>query len=57
MRKLREALSDNADNPRFIETLARRGYRFVGQIATPSAAPPIQKRIEIKTVAIAWELC
>jgi DNA-binding winged helix-turn-helix (wHTH) protein len=27
--KLREALSDSAANPRFIETLARRGYRFL----------------------------
>jgi Tol biopolymer transport system component/DNA-binding winged helix-turn-helix (wHTH) protein len=28
--RLREALGDNADNPRFIETLPRRGYRFLG---------------------------
>jgi TolB-like protein/predicted negative regulator of RcsB-dependent stress response len=27
--KLREALGDSADSPRFIETLARRGYRFL----------------------------
>ncbi len=27
--KLREALGDDADNPRFIETLPRRGYRFL----------------------------
>ena len=27
--KLRDALGDSADNPRFIETLARRGYRFL----------------------------
>src|SRR5580658_5527704 len=27
--KLRTALSDDADNPRFIETVPRRGYRFV----------------------------
>ncbi len=30
--KLREALGDSADNPRFIETLPRRGYRFVAQV-------------------------
>jgi Tol biopolymer transport system component/DNA-binding winged helix-turn-helix (wHTH) protein len=29
IRKLREALGDNADSPRFIETLPRRGYRFI----------------------------
>ncbi len=32
VRKLRQALGDSADEPRFIETLARRGYRFVGPI-------------------------
>jgi cholera toxin transcriptional activator len=43
--KLREALSDSAVNPRFIETLARRGYRFLvsvefvaSHVATVSAA-------------------
>src|SRR5438105_3416597 len=31
--KLRGALGDSADNPRFIETIPRRGYRFVGEVA------------------------
>jgi DNA-binding winged helix-turn-helix (wHTH) protein len=31
--KLREAIGDSADNPRFIETLPRRGYRFVAPIS------------------------
>lgn len=31
--KLRSALSDSADNPRYIETLPRRGYRFVAPVA------------------------
>jgi TolB-like protein/DNA-binding winged helix-turn-helix (wHTH) protein/Tfp pilus assembly protein PilF len=30
--RLREALNDSADAPRFIETLPRRGYRFIAQI-------------------------
>src|SRR3990172_912208 len=30
--KLREALSDSAENPRYIETLPRRGYRFLAPI-------------------------
>ena len=29
IKKLRDALGDNSDNPRFIETLHRRGYRFI----------------------------
>ena len=52
--KVREALGDSAENPRYIETLAKRGYRFVAPvqviegsdslespIATESAAPEI----------------
>ena len=31
--KLREALGDSAENPRFVETLAKRGYRFIGDLA------------------------
>jgi TolB-like protein len=31
--KLREALGDSAENPRLVETLARRGYRFLGNLA------------------------
>jgi TolB-like protein/DNA-binding winged helix-turn-helix (wHTH) protein/Flp pilus assembly protein TadD len=29
VKRLRQALGDSADNPRFVETLARRGYRFI----------------------------
>jgi len=39
--KLRDALGDSADAPRFIETLPRRGYRFIGQVigdGQPAAA-------------------
>ena len=36
--KLRDVLEDSADNPQYIETLARRGYRFVGIITTAEAA-------------------
>jgi eukaryotic-like serine/threonine-protein kinase len=31
--KLREALGDSADNPRFVETLPRRGYRFIAPVS------------------------
>jgi len=30
--KVREALGDSAENPRYIETLAKRGYRFVAPV-------------------------
>ena len=32
VKKLRDALSDSADEPRYIETLPRRGYRFIAQV-------------------------
>ena len=32
IRQIREALGDNAESPRFIETLPRRGYRFVAPV-------------------------
>jgi DNA-binding winged helix-turn-helix (wHTH) protein len=33
VKRLRQALSDSATHPRFVETLARRGYRFIGPVA------------------------
>ena len=35
--KLRDALGDSASNPRFIETLARRGYRFIAPVSSTDA--------------------
>lgn len=35
--KIRIALGDSADNPRFVETLPRRGYRFIAPVEDPSA--------------------
>src|SRR5947209_5069935 len=61
--KVREALGDSAENPRYIETLAKRGYRFVvpvqvldgpdslvNSMAVDSAAPapkPVQSWLDI----------
>ena len=38
IKKLRDALDDTADNPRFIETRPGRGYRFIAQVETPGQA-------------------
>jgi len=50
IKRLRDALGDTADNPRYIETLARRGYRFVAPVSpnndgtiTSGTAPHVQK--------------
>jgi TolB-like protein/DNA-binding winged helix-turn-helix (wHTH) protein/Tfp pilus assembly protein PilF len=39
VRRLREALGDKAETPRFIETLPRRGYRFIGSISDSAPTP------------------
>src|SRR5271170_6928319 len=36
--KIREALGDSASSPRFVETMARRGYRFIGPVAADKIA-------------------
>ena len=48
IKKVRDALGDSADSPRFIETLARRGYRFVAPVgAMPQRPAPTS--ISIRT--------
>src|SRR5215475_9955632 len=39
--KLRDALSDSADNPRYVETLPRRGYRFIATVTRSSTVPAV----------------
>ena len=38
--KLREALEDSAEQPAFVETVPKRGYRFIGRIEAASAVRP-----------------
>ena len=40
VRKLRTALGDNADRPRFLETVVGKGYRFVGPVRVIDAKYP-----------------
>jgi TolB-like protein/Tfp pilus assembly protein PilF len=35
VKRLRSALGDDADNPRFVETMHRRGYRFIAPVESP----------------------
>jgi len=42
MRRLREALGDTAERPRIIETVPRRGYRFIAPVESVAAKPPMQ---------------
>jgi len=41
IRKLRQALGDDADNPQYIETLAKRGYRFIAPVSESLSTPPL----------------
>jgi TolB-like protein/DNA-binding winged helix-turn-helix (wHTH) protein/Flp pilus assembly protein TadD len=48
--KLREALGDTADEHRYIETLARRGYRFVATVSEEIATDPAGRMVELPLV-------
>jgi len=39
IKMLRKALQDDAQRPRFIETVPRRGYRFIAEVKAPSTEP------------------
>ncbi len=53
VKRLRDALGDSAENPRFVETLARRGYRFIAPVhpAEPSSPPLLFPTLIGKAVA------
>ena len=45
--KIREALCDSAEKPKFIETLPRRGYRFIGRL---EPEPPLEIRPKLQEI-------
>ena len=45
VRKLREALGDDADHPHYIETLPKRGYRFLGPAIRQSDPPTAETEL------------
>lgn len=56
IKKLRAALGDPAENPRFIETVARQGYRFIAPVepvrVTPRAAPARRSQRSVWTAVL-----
>ena len=59
VKRLREALCDSADEPRYIETLPRHGYRFMGKVdwadatvapASPAAEPVSPPALQVGAV-------
>jgi TolB-like protein/DNA-binding winged helix-turn-helix (wHTH) protein/Tfp pilus assembly protein PilF len=58
VKRLRQALNDSADNPRFVETLPRRGYRFIAPVQPaaeeiPEPPPAPEKPAMWKWLALA----
>ena len=61
IKKVRDALEDSADNPRFIETVAKHGYRFIAPVnpvqplsrepPLPSGSPSIRNAVSIGLTA------
>src|SRR5215469_8839275 len=49
VRRLRDALNDNAETPRFVETLPRRGYRFIAPVEKLSIEEAVQPEMGIRT--------
>ena len=52
--KLREALGDSADHPIYIETLARRGYRFVAPVEGDRTVKPAAKTAAPRRRLVLW---
>lgn len=50
--KLREALGDSADSPRYIETLAKRGYRFIAPVNIVPAPLPQRSPADTRAAAV-----
>jgi Tol biopolymer transport system component/DNA-binding winged helix-turn-helix (wHTH) protein len=59
VRKLRDALGDSPENPHFVETLARRGYRFIAPVngkTGPVAARALPSELESVKARMGWVL-
>src|SRR5271168_1794536 len=51
IKKLRDVLADSADEPRYIETLPRRGYRFIAHVENGDLPAPVPIERRLATVS------
>ena len=53
IKRLRDALGDSADNPRFVETLPKRGYRLLAHVGVPGmeVTATDKRRIPLRWIA------
>jgi cholera toxin transcriptional activator len=54
--KIRETLGDSASSPRFVETVARRGYRFMGDVRWEDRSAPPTTNVQAKDATRVPEL-
>jgi hypothetical protein len=47
VKRLRDVLRDSAGKPRYIETLPRRGYRFVGELEAAERPAPVSEPVAV----------
>jgi Tol biopolymer transport system component/DNA-binding winged helix-turn-helix (wHTH) protein len=52
--RLRQVLSDSAENPRFVETVARRGYRFIGPLEVADLPGAVAQPLSARAPARRW---
>ena len=61
IKKIRQALGDSADNPRLVETIPRKGYRFIAPVSgneapapmsVPAAPVPVRRHHSIRVAAL-----
>ena len=52
VRKLREALNDDAENPLYVETIPKRGYRFLAPVT--HQIPGVQQTVNLPSDVITW---
>jgi Tol biopolymer transport system component/DNA-binding winged helix-turn-helix (wHTH) protein len=51
VRKIRTALADSAAKPRYVETLPKRGYRFIGAVESTAAPAPVLAAVPVPVEA------
>ena len=54
--KLREALGDSAQSPRFIETLPRKGYRFIAPVTSGNGKESASNGADVAAAARRWRV-
>ena len=56
VQKIRQALDDSSKTPRFVETIPRRGYRFVAPVHSAGVAPEPKPAVPEKLSGWRWRL-